>query len=343
MKPGNNTTLYDIAHRTGLSIATVSRALHRDNSPNVSEKTRRRVQEVARAVGYQANLLGRSLATGRSHVVSYWTIRAFCPYYASVAEGISNEAVKRGFQIILNNTFDPAHSLEASGAGATASSRINHSFDGMILCDVAFPDNAYAAQIRRQNIPSVGIGINYPEDGDYVGIDLTPGSVQVVQHMIAQGCRRIAHMGQDDALGKGDPRAVAYEQTMREAGLPCEWISIRDHDRKKARLGIHDYLANNRCPDAIFCVNDEVAIGCYRGCLDQGLRVPEDVFIAGCDGIAETEYHHCPLTTLAIPVEAMCAKAWEFLQARIQEPDSPPRQIKLYPELVLRHSTERAG
>ncbi|MBC7808236.1 MAG: LacI family DNA-binding transcriptional regulator [Akkermansiaceae bacterium] len=341
MKPGTNTTLYDIAHRTGLSIATVSRALHREDSPNVSEKTRRRVQEVARSVGYQANLLGRSLSTGRSHVVSYWTISAFSTYYASVAKGISDEAANRGFQVILNNTFDPAHSLEAAGAGDARQNRIAHSFDGMILCDVAFPDNEYAAQIRRPNIPTVGIGISYPEDGDYVGIDLTPGTVQLLRHLIAQGCRRIAHMGQPDALAKRDPRAIAYEETLREAGLEREWIPIKDHIRKFARTGIADYLADHRLPDAVFCANDEVAIGCYRGCLDLGIAVPEDVLIAGCDGIEETAYHYCPLTTLAIPVTTMCEKAWEFLLARIQEPGSPPRQMKLLPELVLRRSTDR--
>lgn len=341
MKPGTSTTLHDIAHRTGLSIATVSRALHRENSPNVSEKTRRRVQEVARSVGYQANLLGRSLSTGRSHVVSYWTISAFSSYYASVAKGISDEAANRGFQVILNNTFDPAHSLEVDGAGDAKYSRIAHSFDGMILCDVAFPDNAYAAQIRRPNIPSVGIGINYPENSDYVAIDLTPGTIELLQHLIAQGCRRIAHMGQRDALAKADPRAIAYEKILNEAGLEREWIPIQDHARRFARIGIADYLAGHRVPEAIFCANDEVAIGCYRGCLDKGLRVPEDVLIAGCDGIEETEYHYCPLTTLAIPVSKMCQKAWEFLQARIQEPDLPLQQMTLFPELVLRRSTDR--
>lgn len=340
MKSGTNTTLHDIAHRTGLSIATVSRALHRDNSPNVSEKTRRRVQEVAHAVGYQANLLGRSLSTGRTHVVSYWTFSAFSAYYASVARGICNEAASRGYQVTLNNTSDPVHSLDTS---EIAGRRGGHAFDGMILCDVAFADNDYAARIRRPNTPAVGIGINYATDGDYVGVDLTPGTVQLLQHLIAQGCRRIAHMGHGDALAKGDPRAVAYEQTLAEAGLEREWIPIQDHARRFARRGIADYLAERRRPDAIFCANDEVAIGCYRGCLDQGIRVPEDLLIAGCDGIEETEYHYCPLTTLAIPVATMCEKAWEFLLARINEPNSPPRQITLLPELVLRRSTQRPG
>jgi DNA-binding LacI/PurR family transcriptional regulator len=335
MKP----TLNDIARRTGLSIATISRALHSHGSRHVSRETRDMVQRVASDVGYRPNLLSRSLVKGKSHIVSYWTFDAFAPYYAKVAREISRQAVVHGYAVHIHNTIDPARSLEPDGLGVGIDSALSFSMDGVIACDVAYTGNRYAASLHRPNIPLVGIGLNYPEDCDSVGIDLTSGTEEAMEHLFAQGCRRIAHFSFADALVRQDPRACAYHDRMRSAGLSPEWIPVISHRRRDARVAIQHYVQKHGAPEAIFCANDEVAIGCYRGLADLGIEVPSRVRLIGCDGIEDAEFQRCPLTTIEAPVEKMCEIAWQMLEERIRTPDAPLQQIVLKPTLRIREST----
>lgn len=339
MKP----TLNDIARQTDLSVATVSRALHRSDSPNVSVETRRRVHEVARRLGYRPNLMGRSLATGRSHTVSYWTFDAFTPYYAMVGRYIYAEAVRRGFTLIVNSTPDPSRTLEPEQHALRDNPALHTGFDGMIACDVAFRDNDYAAELRSLGMPFVGIGLNYATEGDYVGLNLYDGSVAAVRHLLDAGAQRIAVLCWPDGVGR-DPRAQAYIEVMTEVGRPMEWIELHGSHRRAARQAIIAYAEKRGIadlPDAIFCVNDEAAVGCYRGLCDLGLRVPEDVMLMGCDGIEETEYLPCPISTIVAPVRELCEAAWDILEARIREPNAPTRQVVLETTLAVRESTRR--
>lgn len=338
MKP----TLSDIARQTGLSVATVSRALHRSDSPNVSAATRRRVSEVARGLGYRPNLAGRVLATGRSHTVSYWTFDAFAPYYAMVASHITREASRRGYMIITNSTFDPAHALEPELHPLQASTALHSGFDGVIACDVAYPGNAFAAELRSLKTPFVGIGLNYPEAGDYVGLDLYAGATEAVRHLLDGGCRRIAMMCQHQRNGGSDPRARAYSDVLKEAGLEPEWILVEYHSRQHGCEAAAEYTAkkSSALPEAIFCLNDEIAVGCYRGLCDVGVRVPDDIRLIGCDGTEEAAYQACPITSIAPPVAEMCRLAWNALETRIADPTGPLQQIILQPTLVVRESSQ---
>jgi LacI family transcriptional regulator len=104
---------------------------------------------------------------------------------------------------------------------------------------------------------------------------------------------------------------------------------------------IQDYIREHGRPDAIFCHSDDVAIGIYRGLCDLKLRVPDDIALVGCDGIQDTEYLECPLTTLVQPVASMCAAGWQFLVERIEESDTKPQKVVLKPSLVIRDSSHR--
>jgi hypothetical protein len=105
------------------------------------------------------------------------------------------------------------------------------------------------------------------------------------------------------------------------------------------RVAIGSYVSENGLPEAIFCVNDEIAIGCYRGLADIGIEVPRDVLLIGFDGIVETEYQRCPITTVSAPLKQMCQLAWNFLEDRLREPGRDFQQVVLKPELVIREST----
>jgi LacI family transcriptional regulator len=336
MKP----TLNDIAKRTGLSVATVSRALHRADSPNVSRETRERVHSIARELGYRPNLLSRSLATGRTHTVSYWTFDPFAPFYANVARAVCDEAARRGYFVHVHNTMQSSPGAEPGRAGGVGGgAALALSFDGIIACDVGYLGVEYAAHLSRPGVPLVGIGINFPPDCDRVAIDQEHGTNLAMDHLLELGCRRIAHMGHRIALQRGECRARVYDARMRAAGLEPEYIPVREHRRQDARAAAFDHVREHGAPEAIFCVNDEVAIGCYRGLADLGVEVPSEVRLVGCDGMLEAEYQRCPITTIATPVAEMCRLAWNFLEARIEEPGRPLQQALLKPELIVREST----
>lgn len=333
-------TIHDLARETGLSIATISRALHLHNSPNVSDKTRARVKEAARALGYQPNLAGRSLVTGRSNTVSYWALSLFSSYYTRVTENICAEAVKRRFHVVINDATDANHLLE-EGAGAGANPLAAH-FDGMIACDVAFLENDYAGQLRNLRRPFVSIGLNTSPQSDNVTLDVFSAGLLATRHLLEVGAKRIALLSTKDET---EPRRVAFEHTMKEAGQEALFIGVASDHRSDARAGIKAFIEECRAlgrplPDAIFCKNDECAIGCYRGLLDMSVRVPDDVRLIGCDGLQDAEYAACPLSTVAFPLDEMCRLAWDFLENRLRNPGAQLQQVVLQPQLIVRESSQ---
>jgi len=111
--------------------------------------------------------------------------------------------------------------------------------------------------------------------------------------------------------------------------------------RAEVRRTIGSYIERFGCPNGIFCYNDDMALGAYRGLCDLGLRVPEQVALVGCDGIEDTQYLETPLSTIVQPVEEMCALAWQFLQKRMQEPDYICQQGIITAKLEIRASSDR--
>ncbi|BCM91238.1 HTH-type transcriptional regulator DegA [Abditibacteriota bacterium] len=334
-------TIHDVARQTGLSIATVSRALHMTNSPNVSETTRERVKEAARLLGYQPNLMGRSLVTGRSNTISYWALSLFSPYYTRITENICREAARRHYHVVINGTNDPAHSFEDDGAGAGSGNPLASHFDGIIACDVAYQQNDYASELRGRSRPFVGIGLNTPPQSDSVTIDVLAAGYMATKHLIEAGAQRILLLTADRGQ---DPRTTAYESVMREAGRETTIVRISHNRRPNAREGIKAMIEEYRSlgrtlPDAIFCQNDEVAIGCCRGLFDLGIKVPDDVLLIGCDGLDETEYAACPLSTVAFPISEMCSTAWDFLEHRLQSLETEQQNVVLQPQIIQRQST----
>jgi LacI family transcriptional regulator len=130
---------------------------------------------------------------------------------------------------------------------------------------------------------------------------------------------------------------------MRQAGLKPKFLyyPLSEQQRPLVRQSIQDYVREEGCPEAIFCHSDDVALGIYRGLCDLKLRVPGDVALVGCDGIQDTEYLECPITTLVQPVAEMCATAWRFMLRRLESPLVKRQSLVLKPELIVRESSRR--
>jgi LacI family transcriptional regulator len=326
----------DIAERVGVSLMTVSAALG-GNYPtiNVSQSTRQRIVDAARDMGYRPNRMARAMVTGRTHVIALWAQIFREPYFARMVDLVQGVIKASGYEIIIS------HVPESPAWDEKGPPLWHWPVDGIVAFEWPSSVDAYLDADPAFHVPLVSIGAYYTERADCVGIDYYTGAREATQHLIESGCRSVLYVLTEFGRHLGDDRYRAYTEVMHEVGMEPECLIVADARRADARSAMADYLRANRCPDGIFFFCDEMALGGFRALCDAGLRIPDDVRIVGCDGIEDTEYLEPPLSTIVPPVEEMCVRAWEFLQARIAEPGAPPQHAILPSHLVKRRSSCR--
>ena len=136
-----------------------------------------------------------------------------------------------------------------------------------------------------------------------------------------------------------DPRLKAYMRLVRDRGIKPEFIYVQQ-GRANVRRRISEYIKDNGCMDALFCHNDDYALGAYRGLCDLGIKVPDDVALTGCDGIEDTEYLEVPISTIVQPLNEIFTLAWQMLQDRINDPSLPIRSKTFTPHFAVRQSSD---
>lgn len=326
-----NRTLKDVAEAAGASAATASYVL--SNSPKaVSPETRERVLRAARDLGYQPNLAARTLAARRSQTVALWIANAHAPFFAQVIRHFQQQARRGGYEVIIR---------EMAGDPSAARLGTGWPVDGVIAFQGAAYVHAFLQANPSASLPFVSIGAYHEDCSDFVEIDLQVGSAEAVRHLLRLGRRRVAFLVPAGAAGEA--RRDAYHAVMAEAGLAPEVILAPTKQRADVRRALRDYAGRHGCPEAIFCYNDDMALGAYRGLCDLGLRVPEQIALVGCDGIEDTEYLERPLSTIVQPVEEMCRTGWRFLENRMRDPMIPPQRTTVTPRLAIRASSEYAS
>ena len=322
----------DIARETGLTLGTVSRALNVEGKYPIATETRERVLATASRLGYRPNLIGRALAAGSSALVLLISPDPFAPYYVEASRHLSAQAARHGYSFVTGGALP-------RGEGGISAGDWLYGVDGIVVCDYLPHQEAHIHEAVRLKIPIVALGVRYPFPGDFVQVDLHTPSRQLVRHLLDRGCVRPAMMSAP-GTGPTDPRVAAYLEATQAAGLPARAIPARDQTRKSGQDAIHRYCRDGEPFDGLFCENDVLAVGAYRGLTDLGLRVPEDVRLAGCDGMDDALYQHTPITTIVQPLEPMCAAAWTMLQSRMEGNVAPPRTESFVGELHVRSSTE---
>ncbi len=324
-------TQAQIARKLGVSRQLVTFAL--SGYPQISQESRERILAAAEEMGYRPNPYARALRKGRSGIIGLWIPDQISTHYTHVAREL-NRLVKAAKHELIVSEVSIAKDQQM----------LSHvPMDGIIVVDAPDQASLYRKTPQALRVPIVSMGVNCIENADAVQIDLLAGTLEVMKHLISSGFRRIAHATFVQKNFPGAARRMGYVQAMREAKLKPEFIyyPLTEEQRPITRKLIQDYIRDNGKPDAIFCHSDDVAIGIYRGLCDMKLRVPADIALVGCDGIQDTEYLECPLTTLVQPVASMCAAGWQFLVERIEESDTKPQKVVLKPSLVIRDSSHR--
>ncbi|CAM3714607.1 Catabolite control protein A [Pseudomonas reidholzensis] len=324
------TTLDDVALAAGMSRAQTSRALRGD--PGVRAETRERIAKIAAELGYRPNLAARSLMSAHSSMVGLLIGDPNNPFHIELAQAIDHALVKAG--------FEPITTLRASDDDCATSAverLLRLRAAGVIL--IANSLSAKAINSIADSLPCVYLGslqIKHPRV-TVITVDDHGGIRKAMEHLLALGHRRIAHLGGGTEASARE-RTKAYCDVMTEAGLTPFYLR-GTHDAASGRRGVDTLFADPEPPTAILASNDYLALGILDRLRGMGLSVPHDVSVVGFDDIPSASNSVFALSTVRQDPQAQAQTAVAALQDIIA---GTPKRIKRHVmpvELILRTSS----
>jgi LacI family transcriptional regulator, fructose operon transcriptional repressor len=321
-------SIKDVARLAGVSPATVSRALGKGP---VSAALRAQVLEAVRATGYRPNLAARRLRSQESGTIGLVVADIGNPFFTGLARAVEEAAYQAGLRVILCNTGeDPAR--EAIYLRLMQEERVT----GVILA----PTRATAERLatERPEVPVVLIDRAGPPGGfDSVLLDNHAASAMLVDHLVAQGYRRIAGLfGQTS--GTGIERAEGYRAAMARHGLPVRERFVLPQVAA-AEQGFAALRGEGPLPEAVMVSNSLLLMGVLRATRAAGLRIPADLALAGFDNEDWTGLVEPSLTVIEQPLAEIGRMAMALLFERLRTPAAPVRKVMLSGRCVPRGST----
>ena len=333
----------DIARDLDLSTVSVSKALR--GHPDISAETRKRVLKRVEELNYQPNLTARALITGRTWTIGLVVPDLLHPFFAQVAKALSAGIRGLGYSLIITSSEEDA-ALERQEIDQLLARRV----DGIVIASAQWTVESFRA-IEARGIPYVLIDRRFAGlAANFVGVDDEAVGFLGTNHLVGQGCERIAHIrGPETSTAIG--RLEGYKRALAEAGMALSAghvvsIGISGDDRGEPG----GYEVANRLlslptrPDGIFCFNDPIALGAMRAILDAGLRIPEDIAVVGCGNVLYSDFLRVPLTSVDQDSAAIGRFAAEMALSLVADRDpAPPITRLVSPRVVVRASSLRKG
>lgn len=321
-------TIRDVARRAQVSVASVSRALN--GLENVSERTRARVAEAVRELGYVPHAGARSLSLARTNAIGVVLPDLHGEFFSEIVRGMDREASRHGYLLLLSNLH--AGSQQAANALRAMRGRV----DGLIVMAPHLREEELATALPT-GLPSVLINTRHsggpsPE----IHLDNEAGVHAVVEHLAALGRRRLVHIAGPKDNADAQERAEAFRKAASERGLAFE-IVHGDFEEESGKAAIAALLAAGHRFDAVFAGNDNMAIGAMEALRAAGKRIPEEVAVAGFDDIPLAR--HLGLTTVRVRIAELGERALGRLIATLTDEDAAGDEMHA-PELVVRETTE---
>jgi LacI family transcriptional regulator len=332
-------TLRDVAERAQVSIGTASQALN--HRPNVSVETRQRVLEAARDLGYKPREPAAGLNDSQVEVLGMITKHDYGlpieinPFYSHIQLGVERECQRMGLSLMYANIEVDHQNRPVYWPSMLREQRI----DGLLFVGTFFEDTVDIIQ-RQTNVPIVLIDSYAPNlPFDHILIDNMNGTRRMVEHLIQLGHRNIGLVGSGEEIPPGvQERVHSFFTTLKAHNLPTHYHEDSWLERGQSYEATLNLL--RRAPEltALFVINDDCAIGAMHAATDLGLRIPEDISIAGFDDINVAREVTPPLTTVVVPKAWMGAMGVRRLLERAANPDQPKVYLVLSTDLVIRKS-----
>ena len=328
--------LKDIAHLTGVSVMTVSKALR--DEPDVSAGTKAKIKALAQQLGYVPDSSAQGLRTKTTKLFGLMIPATTNPVYARMVFAIEEHAHELGYDVLIAQTLNQPDREEAC-----LRRLLSRRVDGLFITPVyRFEAEARIYQeIVVRKTPCVLLGPPAPFCKNFVSVEVEEvnASFNVTKHLIGLGHQRIAYFTGPPAVPWAHERFEGYRRALREAGLEVDDKLVFAaggtlEDGSKAAT----QMLNEGChPTAIQSVTDLVAIGCAETLQQQGLKIPDDVSIAGFGNILAAEFYRVPLTTVSQPKFRFGVAAMDLMMSLIRGEKVSSRRLPA--ELIVRQST----
>jgi len=292
--------------------------------------------EAAQKLGYRPNPTARALMNGRTGLIGFWMSLQYSRYRSQVLDRM---------RTVLGQT-----ELAMAVTDVDEEYQWDHSFnralrvpvDGIIAFDASASIEAFAEDYDRSasSTPFVSMGAYWSEKKSFVGVDLRAGTRDAMSHLFETGRRRIAYMAPiNSGLLTFGVRYDTYRETMEEAGLEPVTVGSESGDLFSVRTTIKEMVTSPNSPEAILCMNDDLALATAFAFQQIGVTPGHDIALVGFDGLEETEHCPCPITTVRQPIEEMCEVTFSFLRGQMEDPTAPLQQQVLKPTLIVRESS----
>ena len=332
------TTLKDIAAACGVSVASVSKALN--HAPDIGLETAERIRRTAQELGYHPNAAARALRTRKTYNVGVL-------FEDNAHRGLTHEFFSQVLNALKNSLESHGYDVTfvSQNVGPTQRSFLEHcqyrDFDGVVIANVEFEDPS-VGELVRSGVPLVTVDYVFDNVGAVLS-DNVQGIRDLVEYMYQLGHRRIAYIyGDNSAVTRS--RLASFYRTCESLGLtiPDEYVrGAMYHQPKESGLATRDLLALKEPPTCILYPDDIALLGGQTEIESQGLRVPEDISIAGYDGIWLCQMLRPRLTTLQQDCQMMGDQAARMLVEAMESPKTYiPRQILVPGHLIPGQTTK---
>ena len=337
---GMSVKMKDIARDLSVSVVTVSKALR--NHPDISKSTRNRILQRVKELGYRPNLTARSLVTGRSSLIGLIVPDLLHPFFVEVAKGLSLAMRERGYFLVVSSSEEDPE-LEQQ----EIEHMLAHRLDALVIASCQ-KDADSLRSIHLGDTPLILVDRSFKSfPTHFVGSDDYTVGKLATEHLVAVGCKRIAHIrGPENSVGAR--RLKGFHDTIKKHGLelsPDYVIQVPRVDvdgQKSGALALRRMKELRRMPDGVFCYNDVIAIGVITEALNHGLLVPEQLAVIGCGNLPYDSEIRVPLSSIDQRSDEIGSRAAKLiLEALASETPLQCRDVILQPRLAARASTAK--
>jgi len=341
MNTNRRATIRDVARVAGVSTQTVSRVIN--DRPDVSPETRKRVQQVISELDYQPSALARSLISQRSYTLGVVTAGLKYIGPSRTLNGITSMAEELKYALLL----EELPRFDTEDIRPLLQDLLARHVDGIVWAVPEVGDNRrWVDEILKDvRVPVVFLTMQPRPGVTMVSVDNYAGGVLATQHLLDQGCRRIGHISGPLDWWEARQRKLACQDTLRKAGVRIAdgHCTEGNWSSSSGEAAFTQLLESYPEMDAIFVGNDQMALTVLQIAHRQGLRVPQDLAVAGFDNMAESAYYWPALSTINQNQHELGCRAVQETVKQIEavrrNEKLEPQNILLSPELIVRESS----
>jgi LacI family transcriptional regulator len=340
MSKEKEVTIYDLARKLNISIATVSRALKDD--PVVSKKTKKKIADLALELGYRSNNFARNLRTSRTNTIGVIIPRINSSFMSAVIAGMENVANSEGYNLIISQSSESAEK-ERVNAATLFNSRV----DGLLVSLAYDTDSlAHFEPFTKKKIPLIFFDRTSDKtEGTCIQINNLRAAYEATTHLISQGYSRIVHITATPKRNVYIDRLQGYKQALADQRIAFreDYVIVGNLSQEAGADAAARILEMKPRPDAVFVANDNCAVGCMTALKQAGIRIPGDIAFVGFNNDPVSTVVEPTLTTVNYPGYEMGQIAARNLIDHLNGAASihSTNTIILRSELIVRESSVR--